>query len=99
MTEWWSEFTSKLDLLFLVGLAGQLVFTSRFVVQWVASERAKRSVMPVAFWWLSLGGASLLLVYAILRADPIFILGQSLGGFIYIRNLALIRRHRAAPAN
>ncbi|MEM6421454.1 MAG: lipid-A-disaccharide synthase N-terminal domain-containing protein [Pseudomonadota bacterium] len=74
----------------LVGLGGQFLFMTRFVVQWVASERARRSVVPVAFWWISIGGASVLLSYAIWRADPVFILGQSLGFIVYGRNLWLI---------
>ncbi len=74
----------------LVGLGGQVLFMMRFVVQWIVSEKAKRSVIPVAFWWLSIGGAVILLAYAIYRADPVFILGQSLGFFIYARNLWLI---------
>lgn len=77
---------------FIVGLVGQLAFGSRFVVQWIASERARRSIVPSAFWVLSLVGSSLLLVYAIARADPIFILGQSTGSFIYCRNLVLLAR-------
>lgn len=76
----------------LLGFAGQLVFGMRFVVQWIASERQKRSVVPGAFWYLSLVGAALLLVYALWRRDPVFILGQSLGFLIYFRNLALRRR-------
>lgn len=78
----------------LVGLGGQLLFMGRFLVQWIASERAHRSVIPVSFWWLSIGGAAVLLAYAIYRADPVFILGQSLGFFIYARNLVLIRAER-----
>lgn len=78
----------------LVGLGGQLVFMARFLVQWIASERARRSVVPVAFWWLSIAGAAILLAYAIWRADPVFILGQSLGFFIYARNLWLIGAER-----
>ncbi|MEM9784314.1 MAG: lipid-A-disaccharide synthase N-terminal domain-containing protein [Pseudomonadota bacterium] len=74
----------------MVGLGGQFLFMSRFVVQWVASERARRSVVPVAFWWISIGGAAVLLSYAIWRADPVFILGQSLGFVVYARNLWLI---------
>lgn len=72
-----------------LGLIAQLIFTARFVVQWIASERAKASVVPLAFWYLSLVGAALLLVYAIHRRDPVFILGQSTGSFIYLRNLQL----------
>lgn len=78
----------------LVGLAGQSLFMGRFLVQWIASERAHRSVIPVAFWWFSIGGAAVLLAYAIYRADPVFIIGQSLGFFIYTRNLVLIRSER-----
>ncbi|MFQ5566507.1 MAG: lipid-A-disaccharide synthase N-terminal domain-containing protein [Paracoccaceae bacterium] len=80
----------------LVGLGGQVLFMMRFLVQWVVSERAKRSVIPVAFWWLSIGGAVILLAYAIWRADPVFILGQSMGFFIYARNLWLIYAERRA---
>lgn len=76
------------------GLIGQLMFTARFLVQWVASERARRSIIPTAFWYFSLAGGSTLLTYAIYRQDPVFILGQSLGVFIYTRNLWLI--HKAA---
>jgi lipid-A-disaccharide synthase-like uncharacterized protein len=77
-----------------LGLLGQAIFGSRFVVQWISSERAGESVIPIAFWYLSLGGALLLLTYAIYRRDPVFIIGQSVGGFIYARNLALIARKR-----
>jgi lipid-A-disaccharide synthase-like uncharacterized protein len=75
-----------------IGLVAQALFASRFIVQWVASERAKASVIPLAFWYLSLSGAFMLLAYAIYRRDPVFILGQSTGAFIYLRNLILIRR-------
>jgi len=75
----------------IFGLAGQLLFMGRFLVQWIASERARKSVVPVAFWYFSIGGGLILLSYAIYRADPVFILGQSLGVFIYARNLWLIR--------
>jgi lipid-A-disaccharide synthase-like uncharacterized protein len=79
-----------------VGFAGPLLFTSRFLVQWIASERRGQSIVPTAFWWLSLGGASLLLAYAIWRRDPVFILGQSFGFLVYTRNLVLIARHHPA---
>jgi lipid-A-disaccharide synthase-like uncharacterized protein len=75
----------------LFGLFGQLMFTGRFLVQWIASERARRSVVPVAFWYFSIAGGLVLLAYAIYRADPVFILGQTLGVVIYARNLWLIR--------
>jgi len=77
---------------FLLGLVGQTAFFSRFLVQWLASERAGQSVIPIAFWYLSLAGSALLLFYAIHRQEPIFLLGQTLGGFVYARNLVLIRR-------
>lgn len=81
-----------------VGLVGQILFTSRFLVQWIASERARRSLVPAAFWWLSLGGGATLLAYAVWRRDPVFILGQAVGLVVYLRNLVLIRRAREAAA-
>lgn len=96
----WLGVGSRAELTWvMVGLGGQLLFMGRFLVQWLASERARRSVVPIAFWWLSIGGAAVLLAYAIWRRDPVFILGQSLGFFIYARNLWLIRaeRRRASP--
>ncbi len=75
----------------LFGLLAQAIFMARMLVQWVASERARRSVVPVAFWWLSLAGAAMLLVYGVLRRDIVIILAQSFGLVVYIRNLALIR--------
>lgn len=82
----------------ILGFIGQALFTLRFLVQWVASERAGRSVIPVAFWFFSIGGAALLFIYAVYRADPVFIVGQGLGIFIYIRNLMLIAKERRAKA-
>ena len=79
-----------------LGFCAQALFASRFIVQWVASEREGRSIIPVSFWFLSLGGGALLLTYAIYRKDPVFILGQSSGVFIYSRNLYLIHRERRA---
>ncbi|AXQ47942.1 lipid-A-disaccharide synthase N-terminal domain-containing protein [Pseudomonas vlassakiae] len=78
----------------IVGFAGQVVFTGRFVLQWLYSEFKKRSVIPVGFWYLSMLGSALLLVYAIYREDPVFIIGQSFGLVVYLRNLQLIARHR-----
>jgi lipid-A-disaccharide synthase-like uncharacterized protein len=87
-------FVVNLDLVVLVGFAGQLLFSARFLVQWIASERAGRSVIPVAFWYFSLAGGVVLLAYALYRADPVFIVGQGMGAFIYLRNLMLISRER-----
>ena len=87
----------------LIGLAGQGCFFLRFVVQWLASERAGRSLVPKAFWYLSIAGSVVILAYATWRRDPVFIVGQSTGLFVYVRNLVLIRRAegrsrgRAAP--
>ena len=78
-----------------IGLLGQALFSARFLVQWIASERKKQSVVPVHFWYFSIGGGITLLVYAIYRLDPVFILGQATGLFVYARNLYFIRR---APA-
>ncbi|HYQ37916.1 MAG TPA: lipid-A-disaccharide synthase N-terminal domain-containing protein [Pseudomonas sp.] len=83
------------DTLWLVlGFAGQLVFTGRFALQWLYSEYKKRSVIPVGFWYLSIVGSALLLAYAIYKEDPVFILGQSFGFIVYLRNLQLIARHK-----
>ena len=76
----------------VLGFVGQAAFFGRFFVQWIASERAKKSVVPLAFWYFSLAGGSLLLAYAIHKRDPVFIVGQSAGLFIYLRNLALLSK-------
>ena len=78
----------------IIGFVGQGVFTARFLVQWIASEKKRDSVVPIAFWWLSILGGSQLLVYAIHRQDPVFIVGQSLGMVIYARNLMLVSRKK-----
>jgi lipid-A-disaccharide synthase-like uncharacterized protein len=77
-----------------VGFLGQILFTLRFVVQWISSERQGKSVVPVYFWYFSLAGGIILLAYAIQRQDPVFIFGQGGGLLIYMRNLHLIRRHQ-----
>ena len=76
----------------IVGFLGQAVFSARFMVQWVQSERAGKSIMPLAFWWLSLVGSALLLIYSVHKRDLVFILGQSAGFIVYTRNLALLRK-------
>lgn len=80
------------DLFMIVGLVGQGMFSMRFIVQWLASEKAGKSVIPFSFWIFSLGGSFLLLLYAVYRRDPIFILGQAPNLLIYLRNIWLIKR-------
>ena len=82
-----------------VGFVGQFFFFSRFLVQWIASEKAKRSVLPNAFWFFSVVGGSILLVYAIHRKDPVFILGQAIGLFVYFRNLWFVYQGKKAGSD
>jgi lipid-A-disaccharide synthase-like uncharacterized protein len=85
----------------LAGFGGQALFMMRFLVQWLHSERRRRSVIPVSFWYFSIAGALVLLVYSVHRRDPVFIAGQLLGTGIYLRNLHLIyaeRDRKAGPA-
>lgn len=78
----------------IFGFMGQTIFMSRFLVQWLSSEKEGRSVVPLAFWYLSLCGGAVLAIYAIQRKDPVFIFGQGLGLIVYVRNLQLIRAER-----
>ena len=91
-------FVAKFQWWVLLGYVAQIMFTMRFLVQWIASERAGRSVVPMAFWVFSIGGGVLLFVYALYRRDPVFILGQGLGVFIYLRNLFFVLRERRQAA-
>ena len=79
-----------------IGLLGQALFSARFLVQWIASERRKQSVIPTPFWYFSIGGGLTLFAYALYRQDPVFILGQGAGIFIYARNLYFIRAGQQA---
>jgi lipid-A-disaccharide synthase-like uncharacterized protein len=81
------------------GFGGQALFAARFLVQWLVSEKKRRSVIPTVFWYLSLGGGLVLLVYALHLRDPVFIAGQATGVFIYLRNLMLLRGARAQSVN
>ena len=95
LTSWLhTVFVVNFDFWVIVGLIAQFMFMMRFVVQWIASERVGRSIVPVAFWFFSIGGGTLLLIYSIIRQDPVFIAGQSLGLIIYFRNLYLIYREK-----
>jgi lipid-A-disaccharide synthase-like uncharacterized protein len=87
-------FITRLDAWVLLGFVAQGFFTARFVVQWIASERAGKSVVPLSFWLLSIGGGVLLLAYALYRRDPVFIAGQGFGVFVYLRNLYFVMRER-----
>ena len=91
-------FVTRFDLWLAFGIAAQLLFGARFVVQWIASERAGRSVMPLMFWFFSMGGGVLTLIYGIARRDGVIIIGQALSVFIYLRNLSLIFRERREAA-
>jgi lipid-A-disaccharide synthase-like uncharacterized protein len=87
-------FVARFDFWLAFGIVAQLLFTARFVVQWVASERAGKSVMPLAFWFFSMAGGLMTLVYGLVRREPIIIMGQILAVFIYVRNLMLIFKTR-----
>jgi lipid-A-disaccharide synthase-like uncharacterized protein len=87
-------FIAKFQWWVLLGYLAQIMFTMRFVVQWIASERAGKMVMPIAFWFFSIGGGLLLLAYALYIRDPVFILGQGFGVFVYMRNLYFELRDR-----
>lgn len=87
----------EIETLWLViGFTAQAMFSARFLVQWIASERVRRSVVPDLFWYFSLGGGAMLLAYAIHRADPVFILGQAFGLVIYARNIYFLHTARRA---
>ncbi len=88
-------FIAKFDFWLAFGLLAQLAFAARFLVQWIASERAGRSVVPLAFWFFSVGGGLMTLLYGLVKREPIIIFGQLLSNIIYVRNLMLIFRHRA----
>ena len=91
-----SVFVEQWDVWLILGFVAQAMFTMRFVVQWIASERAGKSVVPVAFWFFSVGGGALLFIYALKRGDPVFIVGQGAGLFIYLRNVRLIYKEHQA---
>ena len=82
------------NIFLIIGFVGQGIFASRFIVQWIYSERIGESRIPIIFWYLSIFGGIGLLIYAIFRKDPVIILGQSFGIFIYLRNLYLIYKNK-----
>jgi lipid-A-disaccharide synthase-like uncharacterized protein len=91
-------FIVRLDWWVLLGFIAQAMFTMRFLVQWLASEKVGKSVIPLAFWWFSICGGLLLFAYALYRRDPVFILGQGFGVFVYLRNLQFVLRERRQSA-
>ncbi|MGE5512891.1 MAG: lipid-A-disaccharide synthase N-terminal domain-containing protein [Bacteroidota bacterium] len=98
LAQWWAS-TSAPELTWLaIGFLAQLMFSMRFIVQWLASERARQSIVPEAFWYFSCAGGLMLLAYAIYRMDPVFILGQAGGLLIYARNIHFIWQHKAEAA-
>lgn len=90
----YAVFVAQFDVWIAIGFFAQAMFSARFLIQWIASERAGRSVVPVTFWFFSIAGGALLFVYALSRQDPVFIAGQGTGLLIYARNLWLIFRER-----
>lgn len=92
LAQWWAS-VSTTELVWLtVGLLAQLMFSMRFIVQWIASERARQSIVPETFWYFSVVGGAMLFAYAIYRVDPVFMLGQGAGLLIYARNIQFIMR-------
>ena len=91
-------FVDRFDAWAALGFLAQALFSARFLVQWIASERARRSIIPMAFWWFSIAGGTLLFVYSLYRKDPVFIAGQSFGVFVYLRNLYFVLRDRKQGA-
>jgi lipid-A-disaccharide synthase-like uncharacterized protein len=91
-------FVAKFDFWLAFGLGAQLLFAARFVVQWIASERAGKSVVPMAFWFFSMGGGLMTLIYGVVTREPVIIVGQSLATVIYVRNIMLILKDRRENA-
>ncbi|WP_022722727.1 lipid-A-disaccharide synthase N-terminal domain-containing protein [Rhodopseudomonas sp. B29] len=88
-------FVAKFDFWLAFGLVAQLLFTARFLVQWISSERAGKSVVPMAFWFFSMGGGVMTLIYGLAKREPVIILGQAMATVIYIRNIMLIIKAHA----
>ena len=99
---WWHSLIGNIsagNMAWIVfGFIGQIMFTMRFITQWLASEKAKRTVVPLSFWVYSILGSVVLSIYAIYRRDPVFILGQAPSVFIYFRNIMLERKNNLATA-
>ncbi|MBR0693123.1 lipid-A-disaccharide synthase N-terminal domain-containing protein [Bradyrhizobium lablabi] len=91
-------FVAKFDFWLVFGLVAQLLFTARFLVQWISSERAGQSVVPMAFWFFSIGGGLMTLIYGLAKREPIIIIGQGMATLIYIRNIMLIVKNRGTAS-
>ena len=89
-------FVAKFDFWLAFGLVAQLAFAARFLVQWIASERVGKSVVPMAFWFFSVAGGTMTLIYGLVKREPVIIIGQSLSNIIYVRNIMLIWKNRAS---
>lgn len=98
LATWWANI-STVELIWLaVGFSAQLMFSMRFIIQWIASEKARQSIVPETFWYFSFAGGFMLFIYAIYRMDPVFILGQGMGLLIYARNIYFIWSHKGRKA-
>ena len=98
LADWWLLTPATEKVWLAIGFTAQLMFSMRFLVQWVATERARRSIVPEAFWYFSFAGGAMLLAYAIYRMDPVFILGQAMGLVIYARNIYFIWLGKREPS-
>ncbi|CFX59824.1 conserved membrane protein of unknown function [Candidatus Filomicrobium marinum] len=98
LADWWSATPTAEIIWLVIGFSAQLMFSMRFIVQWIASERARRSIVPETFWYFSFVGGAMLFAYAIYRVDPVFILGQGTGLLIYARNIYFISAHKKETA-
>ncbi len=94
LAHWWGSLSTGELIWLAIGFAAQLMFSMRFIIQWIASERARRSIVPETFWYFSFAGGLMLFAYAIHRLDPVFILGQGMGLIIYARNIYFIWRDK-----
>jgi len=94
LATWWASASTTEIVWLIIGFTAQLMFSMRFIVQWIASERAKQSIVPEVFWYFSFAGGCMLFAYAIYRVDPVFILGQGTGLMIYARNIHFIWREK-----
>jgi len=91
---WWATISTEELIWLTIGFSAQLMFSMRFIVQWIASEKARRSIVPEIFWYFSFLGGLMLFIYAVHRMDPVFILGQGMGLVIYARNIYFIWSHK-----